>query len=384
MLLEDGCEVLLREAVEDDMDGIKKLYYLVYGGKYTLAEINNTDKMRWAINDPNYLWLLDVYRGEIIGSVLFVVDPEDNIGKAMAGVVHPEFRGSKLMARSMRRGMTYLMEQECLCDLIYAVVRTFISTSFHRELQDLGFVDLGVFPNVRKVREYETHGLKVHFLPGIFEARRKKPQLTRESNEVYKIVRKKLKLESASVKSLELAHQASEKKLELYIERSSEVEWEYYRKRDQKSLSCSFFPFHYPQARLYSKDRGTEAFLHFQEWDGHAALLGFKTDNEDVTAVLGTICNYAESMGAKYLELLISAYERRMQQMAYDAGFLPTAYFPAAQKTPEGERLDYVVTSRTFVPPNFKGVKLTEESKPYIQTYYKLYTKKLWEDIQSA
>lgn len=381
---EGGREILLREATEEDMDEIKRLYYVVYGGKYTLPEVNNADKMRWAINDPNYLWLLNVAGSEIAGSVLFVVDPEHNIGKAMAGVVLPEFRGSRLMARSLKRGITYLMEEECLCDLVYAIVRTFISTSFHRELQELGFVDLGVFPNVRKVKEYETHGLKVRFLPEIFEVRRKRPQLTREANEIYKIVRKKLKLESAEVKNLTLRHPPNGKKLELFIDRSAEAEWEYYKKRDLKELSCSFFPLHYPQAKLYSKDRRTEAFIHLQEWDGHAALLGFKTEHDDVTAVLATICNYAESMGAKYLELLISAYDRQMQQMAYDAGFLPTAYFPGAQKTPEGERLDYVITSRTFVPPNFKGVKLTSESKPYIQTYYKLYTKKLWEDIQSA
>ena len=50
----DGTKIRVRTLTENDMDEIKRLYYVVYGGNYTLEEVNNTDKMKWAIHDPNY------------------------------------------------------------------------------------------------------------------------------------------------------------------------------------------------------------------------------------------------------------------------------------------------------------------------------------------
>ena len=42
---------------------------------------------------------------------------------------------------------------------------TFVSLSFHQDLRGLGYVDTGIFPNVRRVRDYETHGFKCCFAP---------------------------------------------------------------------------------------------------------------------------------------------------------------------------------------------------------------------------
>ena len=95
-----------------------------------------------------------------------------------------------------------------------------------------------------------------------------------------------------------------------------------------------------------------------------------------------SIEEYAESMGVKYLEMLVSAYDPLMQKLAYEAGFLPCAYFPGARLNEAGEREDYVVTCCTFVPPHFKGLRMTPETRPYLAAYYRIYTKKLWEDMQ--
>ena len=381
----DDIEVTLRVAREEDMNDIKSLYYVVYGGTYTLPEVNDTDKMKWAINDPNYLWLLNEHEGRIVGSVMFVVDPANRIGKTFAGVVHPTFRGNKMMIKSIARGIQYLTEEKSVCELIYAVVRTFISIGFHRHLQELGFIDTGIFPNVRKVQRYETHGLKVYYKPGVLEHRKKNPVLTPESNMIYEIIMETLSLEMARVEQVKVEKRKSTgKRLELLIEKSSDIEWEYYKARDNGELIFSFYPLHYPQVKLYTKDFSTMAYIHHHEIDGFGCLMGMKTDQDDILSVLNIICEYCESMGVTYLEMLLPARDPQFQRIAYEAHFLPCAYFPAAKMESDGTRLDYVVTCSTFVPPNFKGLKLTEFSKSYLQTYYKLYTQRLWEDLENA
>lgn len=382
MSLAEGSEVTLRVATEADMDDIKHLYYLVYGGRYTLPEVNDRDKMKWAIHDPNYFWLLCEDLGRLVGSVIFVVDPGHKIGKSLAGVILPDYRGHKLMMRTIKRGLDYLCEERNLCELVYAVVRTFISPGFHRDLESIGFVDTGIFPNVRKIGKYETHGLKVYVRDSALQARRHEPRLSPEANQIYEIVRERMGLEPARVEKMEIERKAEEMNLELLIEKSPEVEWEYYRMRDEGRLRFSFFPFHYPQIRLYTRDWNTVAYIHFQETDGHGGLMGLLTDQNDLVGVLNVVSGYCESMGIRYLELLLEAYDPYLQRIAYEANFLPCAYFPAASRQADGTRLDYIVTSNSFVPPNFKGLRLSESTKPFLETFYKIYTARLWSDIQ--
>ncbi|MHC9539990.1 MAG: hypothetical protein AB9903_10765 [Vulcanimicrobiota bacterium] len=377
-------EVTLRVTEEKDMDNIKALYNVVYGGNYTLPEVNDRDKMKWAIHDPNYLWLLNEQDGQIVGSVLFVVDPKNLIGKTFAGVVHPCCRGHRMMVKSIARGIQYLMEEHSYCELIYAVVRTFVSRSFHRDLKELGFIDTGMFPNVRKVKRYETHGLKVMYKKGVLEKRRKNPVLTPESDMIYAIIRDMLGLEMARVEQVKVERGNSAEKIEFLVKESPEIEWEYYKARDNGELIFSFYPLHYPQLKLYTKDEKTVVYLHYQQIDGYGSLMGIRTDRDDLLSVLLAIAEYCESMGVGYLEFLIPARDPDIQRMAYEAQFLPCAYFPAAKSEPDGTRLDYLVTCCTFVPPHFKGLKLTEISKSYLMAFFKIYSQRLWEELEDA
>ncbi|MDQ7822823.1 MAG: hypothetical protein RDV48_08530 [Candidatus Eremiobacteraeota bacterium] len=380
----DDLEVTLRVAREDDMERIKSLYELVYGGTYTLPEVNDAAKMKWALNDPNYLWLLNEHEGGLVGSVIFVVDPANLIGKTFAGVVVPSFRGNKMMVKSIKRGIHYLTEEKNCCELIYAVVRTFVSMGFHRDLLDLGFIDTGIFPNVRKLKLYETHGLKVYYRPGVLAKRKNHPILTPESDRIYGIIRDMLALEMARVEQVKVERLAEREHLQFEIEKSKDVEWEYYRERDKGELMFSFFPLHYPQIRLSTADRSTVVYLHYQENDGYGGITGLKTDQDDLLWVLSETSNYCESMGVTYLELLLPARDPHYQKIAYEAHFIPCAYFPAAKLESDGNRLDYVVCCNTFVPPHFKSLKLTEFTRSYLQAFFKLYTERLWEDLENA
>lgn len=380
--LKDGRTVHLRTATEDDMDDIRQLYYAAYGGRYTLSEINDRSKMKWCLNDPNYLWLLNRHEGKAVSSVLFVVDPKNRLGKTFAGVVHPEYRGQKMTVNTIRMGRDYLISERQSCDLMYAVVRTFVSPTFHQDLNSLGFVDQGVLPNVRKLKSYETHGLKIYFTAGALQSRRREPHLTPHANMIYSIVRSQLGLEEAVVEDVPLEPRPPAERYEFLIEKNPQIEWDYYKEREEGKLLFDYLPFHYPQIKLYTRDQSKAAYIFFQESDGNAALLGLRTPGDFIVRDLVSVAEYAESMGAVYLEMLISAHDPLMQKLAYEAGFLPCAYFPAARIDEDGKRVDYVITSCTFAPLRFKGLKMTSKIRPFLQAFHHIYSDRLWDDVQ--
>ncbi|MFH1453775.1 MAG: hypothetical protein ABIH00_07325 [Armatimonadota bacterium] len=383
--LEGGKEIILRQADVGDMDEIKHLYYTVYGGKYTLPEINDSDKMKWIINDSNYFWLVGEDNGEIVSSVIAVVEPDHRIGKVFAGVVHPDFRGHKLLKTKIKIVNDVLLDEQDKCDLVYAVVRTFAPLSLHEDLHSLGYVDLGIFPNVRKVQSYETHGLKAYYKKGTLAMRKAPPCLIPSANNIYEITREKLSIDPAQIDETkpDMPERSNLEADRLYIEKSPEVEWEYYEKRKKGKLSCDFFPLHYPQIKLYTKDKKSHVYIHFLAIDGHASIMGFRTD-QDPVLFLNFVCEYLESMGVKYLEIVAPAYDSVMQNRLYLANFLPCAYFPAFSFGMDGKRYDHIVFCRNFVPLNFQGMHFFSEAKAYAKAFYKNYSDKLWGDLEGA
>lgn len=381
--LPNGRTVTLSEATVDDMDDLKAVYYAAYGGRYTLAEVNDRDKMKGCLRDPNYLWLVNRDEDRIVCSVIFVVEPRHRISKTFAGVVHPEYRGQKMMVNTVRRGRDFIINNHH-ADLMYAVVRTFVSPTFHLDLVSIGFVDLGIFPNVRKVKYYETHGFKVYYGAGVLEKRRRVPELIAPAARLYEIVRGRLGLEKPRIEDPLLDTRPPAPNFAFVIESSKSVEAEYDKERDAGGLQLAFYPFHYPIAKLYTKDQKRAAYIYYQELDGYASLLGLRSPGDTIIRDLMTVEEYAESLGVKYLEMLVSAYDPLMQKLAYEAGFLPCAYWPAAAIGPDGLRHDYIVTSCAFVPPHFKGLRLSPEVQPFLQAYYKIYTDKLMEDMANV
>lgn len=382
---EDGAVFMLRSALEGDMTDLKDLYFRVYEGKYTLPEICNPDKMKWAIHDPNYLWLIARKGEKLIGSVIFLIDKRHRLSKCFAGAVLPESRGYKIMKRLMERGIRYIFNEKNYCDLIYGIVRTFVTLSFHGDLKELGFIDTGIFPNVRKVSEYETHSLKLLFRESTLNQRLQPPNIIPQATELFNIVKERLGLEPAIIADYRYRTPENLEKLEYIVEKSDEIEWEYYEKRDSGQLILSFYPFHYPGIKLRTPDNGTQIFIHFEERDGHADLMGIQTETpEKLTEILSSLAPACENIGIKYLEMLVNAYQPDLQKKIYEADFLPCAYMPGFITGTDGRRLDFMMVSRTFVPLNFKGIKLTDDNRPLVRAYYRVMTTKLWEDLEHA
>lgn len=382
--LSDGRGIVMRTARPEEAESIRHLYTSQYGDRYTLAEVMDPEKNHEVLHSPDWHWILAECEGQLVASLLFGMERVHRLGKALGGVVVPEMRGHKVMRLMLEEGLRLHLREGGPMDLIYAVVRTFVSLSFHHDLTQLGFVDTGIFPNVRKVAHYETHGLKVLLSPQGKNSRRTTPLLIPPIRDLYEIVRARLKLEPSRVIDWYSSPPSNQRVPLAPLSEAATPARRRFLHQTTRGQVFNFFPLHGPDLILVDPSRKVRVFLSYQTKDGHATILGLTPGPYPRDVVLNSVADYCEQLGCVYLELLVSAYEPQLQAEACVSGFLPCGYFPAAYRGSDGLRHDYIITSKTFVPLHFRGLKLSEDSKPFLLEFFKLYTSSLWEALMDA
>ncbi|MEZ7891722.1 MAG: GNAT family N-acetyltransferase [Candidatus Wallbacteria bacterium] len=369
IVLPDNSRVAIKKAELSDVKGILELYENVYSGKYTLPEATNAEIAESKIKDPHYLWLLATKSKKIIGSVIFEIEPEHRLGKIYGAAVLSEYQGKNIMHFMAREVIEELCDRLDQCDAIYATTRT-VSFAPQIVLEHIGFVSLGVFPNVRRVQKHETHGLEVYFSKKAFEYRLVMPTIIPELKKVYKIVKDIFQLEEAlMVDKLEDFPQEDSIWF-IYDDNEKNVaeQFEKYKKSGEKM--SGYVPFTTPNMRFYSKDLKNEIFCNINRQDGHMAVVGFKCRSKNFTNLLNSFCRAAQAVaGAQYVEILVSAFAPAIQKQALDARFLPCAYFPAMLRNSEGERIDYFVMSRSFVNLDFTELHLVKNNQKFLEAF---------------
>ena len=157
----------IRQADKDDIYAISRLYFDVYGGTYPDSHVKDFLHISEFLNDPNLHWLVAISENKIIASVIYKYDPENKIAKAFGAVVEKQYRGHDLTEQMMQFGKKHLEKLPNGVDIIYATTRT-INASAQILTEKQGYKKLGIFPNVRKAANYETHCLTALFLKSSF------------------------------------------------------------------------------------------------------------------------------------------------------------------------------------------------------------------------
>ena len=222
-------------------------------------------------------------------------------------------------------------------------------------------MSLGIFPNVHRLAEYETHGLHALFAPEAWQKRRKTPRLIPEVEGFYRIIRKTFQLEKPDI----LLTRVTPKFLMM---RGEGVLAELEARRRQGPLLMDFFPFHRANFLFHTEDRSIMAWINYEGRDGYGTLVALACPRQDLRAVLEETFAEAQGLGVMYMEFLIDAYEPRMQRAAMAAQFLPCAYFPSMQRVGE-ERKDCLVFARSTLPLNFSNVHLTPRDRQFLDAY---------------
>jgi RimJ/RimL family protein N-acetyltransferase len=360
----------IRPARPKDRDGIRALYDDIYGPDYPLALIRDPKVTLATIKDPDHFWLVLEHNKRLVGSVLFAIDNTDRIGKVYGAVVRPELRGHDLMQHAIAAGLEELLAEDRPLELFYATTRT-VTPAPGKLVARLGFVSCGVFPNVHRVSTSETHGLDVYFRPRAFRERLLAPRLVPEVVEFFQIARETLHLpDEPVIEPVDLPPPARDRFQFTVLDDPAAVARIYRQRLKARQLRFSFFPFHEPHVLFATRD-GHEVFVHHTRADGYGAILGVRSDVVDFAGFLDQLCDAAHGLGLRYIELLVSAFDPLKQAQAWQARFLPCAYFPAMKITTGGKRMDYLVFSRSFETLDFTQIQLDGTRKRYLQAFVK-------------
>jgi len=368
-------DVVIRLAKVQDMRRIQMLYAEVYGGSYSVSIVTDKDKMRRAIEDNEYYWLVAECQGRVVGSLVYALDLRYRNSKAFGAVVSQEFRKLNLAYTMMKLVLDDITHNKGLVDLVYATTRT-ANYAPQKLTESLGFIKLGIFPNTHKVQDNETHCLTGYFTEGAMQRRRARPRIIPEVAPFYEIVRRQVDLDPPQVKDVKGEYSDHKVKIPL-LNFEAITAPEFVKNRYRKVKSNSFFehifmPFHEPNLILITPDQGTEVYLTFNQKDKYSVVVGGMTNEGSFAVVLESIAQKVSQMDMAYVEVIIDAYSPAIQRDALDARFIPSAYFPCAKRM-GGKRYDCIVFSRTFDILDFRNVKIISLYKNFLREYLKLW-----------
>ncbi|HOW89440.1 MAG TPA: hypothetical protein PL037_04090, partial [Elusimicrobiales bacterium] len=117
-------DITVRFARTQDMRRIQILYGEVYGGSYSISLVTDREKMRYAIENDSYYWMVAECEGRIIGSLVYSLDGSDRISKAFGAVVSSEFRKLDLAHTMMELVLEDITRPGGPVDVVYATIRT--------------------------------------------------------------------------------------------------------------------------------------------------------------------------------------------------------------------------------------------------------------------
>ena len=371
LLCKGGEKLKIRRAGKRDKKKLRELYGEIYGADYPLEIIKEAKVLDQCLSSRNYFWPVMVFENELIGSLIFEREDDQGLAKVFGAVIRPDWQGYDLMRRAIIVGLDFLADIGAPIDVVYATTRT-VSPAPEKLVRRIGFKTLGVFPNVRKVKDYETHGLNVLFRKGALEKRLRKPRLVPEVRDLYEIARDICELEDeAVIEPLDIPAPEPRDLCFRLIQDPVRVKKRFSIAFEQGELKFSFFPFHDPTILLRSDDGESELFINHNTYDNYGTIVGLKSNRQDTTGLLCQSCDAARQLGLKYVELLVSAFDPVKQRQALDAHFIPCAYFPALKPVEAGRRMDYIVFSRSFEALDFTEIKISGDGRRFLDAFMK-------------
>lgn len=362
-------------ATIDDIFEISKLYFDVYKGSYPDPLMKDYNQMIQFMESKVGFWFVArSSEGGVIASVLTLYDESQFLAKGFGAVVHPHFRSQGTMERLLGFAIEYMKLNTAGVDVFYSSTRT-VNEAAQTLTEKLNFKKIGIFPNVHKTEENETHCLTTIIEDSAYRKRNTNYYLHHELKSLYDIVRMELDLDPLET----LIPQESSRELidppELEIIKSPRfVNYQFSKLREENLLEFDFFPFHTPNIMIMSADQEVELFSHLSD-DGYCVLIGVKLpDNINFTTLFTMANKLLQNSGARYIEIIARADRPKIIESILRAKFIPCAFFPAFQQIKE-KRHDFVVFSRSFELFDFQNVKLKGVNQVYLEEYLKNWKK---------
>lgn len=367
-------DIVIRRARVQDMRRIQMLYAEVYGGNYSISLITDKDKMRRAIEDDSYYWVVSDCEGRMVGSLVYAVDLAGGISKAFGAVVSHDYRKMDLAYTMMKLVLDDITHTKKLVSTVYATTRT-ANYAPQKLTESLGFIKTGVFPNTHKVSENETHCFAAYITEQALKKRREKPHLIPEVQPFYQLIRRQINLDSPIISHVQSQYQERRQKIPLLpletITAPGFIKNRYKKMKSDGFLSHVYMPFHEPNMIFISPDQSTEVYVQSNK-DNYCVVIGGFTKEPSFTVVLESLAQKLNEMRMSYIEVIMDAYAPQLQREAMDARFIPSGYYPCMKKV-GGRQYDCIVFSRTFEILDFRNVRILSLYKNFLREYLKLW-----------
>ncbi|MBI4801758.1 MAG: hypothetical protein HY796_04450 [Elusimicrobia bacterium] len=368
-------DIAIRLAKVQDMRRMQMLYAEVYGGNYSISLITDKDKMRRAIENDDYYWLVADCEGRIIASLVYALDLEYRISKAFGAVVSQDYRKMDLAYTMMKLVLDDITHNKKLVDTVYATTRT-ANYAPQRLTESLGFIKMGIFPNTHKVSENETHCFSAYITEEALKKRRCRPRLIADVEPFYNLIRKQINLDKAVITPVKSLYRENRNRIApLHLETITApnfIKNRYKRFKSDGFFAHNYMPFHEPNLIFITPDQSTEVYLQYNQKDKYSVVIGGVTKEKSAAVALESIAQKLNEMNMAYIEVILDAYAPQLQREAMDARYIPSAYFPCMKKT-GSRRYDCIVFTRTFEILDFRNVKILSLYKSFLREYLKLW-----------
>ncbi len=358
----------------DDALNIYQLYSHAYSGTYPDPTFTSVNKLEQGlISEAKFVFVAKNESNVVVASILFLFDSENKLAKAGAAVVHPNYRGNHLTQSLLSHGINFIQENTSGMDILYITTRT-IHKAAQVLTQRLGFRQLGIFPNVHKTQDYETHALAALYFNDSLKQRYVDFEQHPKVLPLYDIVRENIEVPTMGKAEIwrKKDFYGEVPVLEI-IEAKSFIKLRSSKLQDKNEIDLAFFPFHTPNLLITSPNQTIEVFLYVNEVDKHCVITGCKINREvSFTDLFLKVSAMLRNRGIRYIEVILRANRLNIIDKITRAKFIPCGYVPAFQL--EGDkRYDYIVFSRSYEILDFNNLELTGENKKYLKNYIGLW-----------
>mgnify|MGYP001157863180 CR=1 FL=1 len=367
--------VRIRTAVPNDARRIQTLYAEIYGADYSVPLVTDRESLVKLISGDNSYWLVADHNGRIVGSLAFEIDRACRAAKLFGAVVSREYRELELAHTMIKIILDDIIRDKDEVDVVYATART-ASKAPQKITSDLGFVKLGIFPNTHKVRDSETHCLVALFGRNAMEKRKSIPKIIPEVKPFFDLVAEQMPLGACWTEDVTGTYSDPQTKIPLMdfevITAPSFVKHSYGKCRAGGVFEHVLSPFQQPNMMLITPDMKNTVYIYYNKQDRYSVILGGAAEEKNAAVLLESTAHKLKELGLSYVEILVDAYEPRLQREAVDARFIPSAYFPCI-KFNAGERMDGIVFSKTFEILDFRNVDILPVFKDFLRAYLALW-----------
>lgn len=374
-------EVVVREAVEEDVDGIREIFLAVYGNDYPYECFRDTGWLKRSVFTDDILMLVAEQDGQLLGTSSVVFDigaHSDLVGEFGRLAVHPDARGRGVGGALMRRRVALIQNR-----LHVGIVENRAVHPFSQRISlTQGFAPVGFLPMKHRFQERESIALFARHFGGCLGLRNNHPRIAPELHTLAHLALDYCGLPRDTVvdedaapyppggafEVQELTHEGLPALLRIARGRV--------RNREvfgPMRLSYGFFKLQTSRASYLigcdeacgGGDRPVAGAVGYIRDDAELALRVFELITRDESSVhflFSTLLQRCAEWGIEYVEVDVSAHAPRLQRTLLQLGFLPAAYVPA-MVFHDVERLDVVKMVRLLVPIDLGPVELVPSAQ---------------------